>query len=366
MIKKVLSENIHPFKALGFGLLLLSLSALSNHSQSESLPTVAVETVIASPVTPILTLTGNVHSRASLPITAGLDAQLNWVAEPGTRVSSGDAVVRFDAEPLSLLQAEQKALIARDRVQLSYLNRELKRMQKLHQRKNVSEDELEEVQSRRDIAQQDIAVAKTRLAIIEERLSRTQVNAPFEGVVVKRDHREGEDVSRGDVILQLQQVDPLEVRLFVPVKHLASLSAGQPITVFRQTLNRENSSAIIRSIVPSADVRSQTVEVRIDLSQNNDRPWIPGELLNAELELKPERGQIAVPRDAILIRSDGTYVVAIDKDRVAHRIKVQLGKAQGQWINIRTQDQTLNAGEQVAIRGAERLRQGQSVNIHNG
>ncbi len=348
---------------LGFAFINLNLLVIQGHA--ESLPTVAVETVIASPVTPILTLTGNVHSRASLPITAGLDAQLSWVAEPGTRINSGEPMIRFDVEPLTLLQAEQKALIDRDKVQLSYLNRELKRMQKLHQGKNVSEDELEEVQSRRDIAQQDIAVAKTRLAIIEERLSRTQVNAPFDGVVVKREHREGEDVSRGDVLLQLQQVDPLEVRLFVPVKHLASLSVGQSISVFRQLVNVEKSSALIRSIVPSADVRSQTVEVRIDLAQNDFRPWIPGELLNAEIELKPERGQIAVPRDAILIRSDGTYVVAIDKDHVAHRIKVRLGKAQGEWINIRTDNQQLKAGEQVAIRGAERLRQGQAVNINN-
>lgn len=353
-------------QAITLGIASTALLTTAEDSHAESLPTVSVKDVIASPVTPILSLTGNVHSRSSLPITAGLDAQLNWVAEPGARVSLGETMVRFNAEPLTLLQAEQKALIERDQVQLSYLNRELKRMLKLHQRKNVSEDELEEVQSRRDVAQQDIAVAKTRLAIIEERLSRTRVNAPFDGVIIKREHREGEDVSRGDVLLQLQQIDPLEVRLFVPVKYLASLKTGQSISVSRQSSRGQKSSAVIRSIVPSADARSQTVEVRIDLAQNTDYPWVPGELLNAALELKPERGQIAVPRDAILIRSDGTYVIVIDKQRIAHRVKVQLGKAQGDWINIHTDSPLLQAGENVAIRGAERLRQGQSVNITNG
>ncbi len=366
MRKNTFHPNAPIRRVVTLGAILVSIAAFSTTNRADSLPTVAVENVIASPVTPILALTGNVHSRASLPITAGLDAQLTWVAEPGTRVNQGDSVIRFDAEPLTLLQAEQKALIERERVQLSYLNRELKRMQKLHQRKNVSEDELEEVQSRRDIAQQDIAVAKTRLAIIEERLSRTQVDAPFDGVVIKREHREGEDVSRGDVIVQLQQVDPLEVRLFVPVKHLSSLSVGQSISVFRQTQSGETSTAIIRSIVPSADARSQTVEIRIDLAQHRYRPWIPGELLHAQLELRPDSGQVAVPRDAILIRSDGTYVVAIDENRIAHRVKVQLGKAQGDWINIHTKNQLITAGERVAIRGAERLRQGQIVNIHNG
>ena len=349
------------FRSLISALLIVANGA----AHSQQLPMVAVETVIASPVTPILSLTGNVHSRSLLPITAGLDAQLSWVAEPGTRVEPGEDLVRFDAEPLQLLQSEQQALIARDQVQLSYLNRELKRVQQLHKRKNASQDELEDVQSRRDLAQQDIAVAKTRLAIIEERLSRAQVTAPFNGVVVERLHREGEDVSRGDVLLQLQQLDPLELRLYVPVKHLRSLEAGQNVEVRREHSPQPPMAAPIRSVIPSADSRSQTVEVRIDLPRNPVRDWVPGELLTASVRLLAGEDQIAVPRDAILIRSDGTYVVAIDGEHTAHRIKVQLGKAQGQWINVQSNSKLLRAGQNVAVRGAERLRQGQQVSISN-
>ncbi len=343
--------------------LCCSLLAVSTDSDAQELPSVAVEQVIASPVTPILSLTGNVHSRALLSVTAGLDAQLSWVAEAGTRVEQGDQVVMFDAEPLRLQQEEQKALIARDQVQLSYLNRELKRMEKLHQRKNVSQDQLEEVQSRRDLAQQDIAVAKTRLAIIEERLSRTRLLSPFTGVVVAREHREGEDVSRGDVLMQLLQLDPLELRLFVPVKHLPSLLVGQTVSVFREHAQAEKTEAKIRSIIPNADSRSQTIEIRIDLAQHQGRPWVPGELLRTEIKLKTPKDQVAVPRDAILIRSDGTYVVTVNQENSAQRVKVRVGQAQGQWINVRVERGQLKAGNRVAIRGAERLTQGQKVRI---
>ncbi len=340
-----------------------SLLTIAATTEAQQLPSVAVEQVVASPVIPILSLTGNVHSRALLSVTAGLDAQLSWVAEAGTRIEPGDEVVMFDAEPLTLQQEEQKALIARDQVQLSYLNRELKRMQKLHQRKNVSQDQLEEVQSRRDLAQQDIAVAKTRLAIIEERLSRTRLLSPFNGVVVVREHREGEDVSRGDVLMQLLQLDPLELRLFVPVKHLPSLMVGQTVSVFREHATAEKIDAKIRSIIPNADSRSQTIEVRIDLAQHQNQPWIPGELLRTEMQLKTPAGQVAVPRDAILIRSDGTYVVTINQDNSAQRVKVRVGQAQGQWINVSVERGQLEAGNRVAIRGAERLTQGQKVRI---
>jgi RND family efflux transporter MFP subunit len=238
-------------------------------------------------------------------------------------------------------------------------------MQSLHKRKNVSEDELEEVQSRRDIAQQELAVARARLAIIEERLGRTRVTSPFNGIVVERNHREGEDVSRGDELLKLQQADQLELRLFVPVKHLASLAPGQQVAVFRQKARGNKVAANIRSIVPSADSRSQTVEVRIDLKQDGGLNWIPGELLRAEIGLPAETGQLAVPRDAILIRSSGTFVVVIDDQKMAHRIAVQLGRAKDQWINIRSDSEYLKAGNHVAVRGAERLNQGQQVTIGN-
>ena len=337
---------------------LLAAAVLTTAARAAELPAVAVTEVIPSSLTAAITVTGSVHSRNSVQINAGIDAQLQQVAEPGTRVAAGDELVRFNAEPLRLQQVEQEALIARQQVQLDYLGRELKRMLALKKRSTVSDDELEQVQSRRDLARSDLAVARARLDIINERLARSVIKAPFAGTLVQRLRRGGEEVNRGELLAQLQDTLNLELRVPVPIKYFSRVAVGDWL-MLEKTLEQPIQGRV-RTVIPSVDSRSQTFEIRIDLPLDKGVTWTPGQLLSTEIPLKSDASALAVPRDALLLRRDGTYVVRIGADDKAERIEVTLGSARGQWIEV---SGALNAGDRVAISGAERLREGQQVSV---
>jgi multidrug efflux pump subunit AcrA (membrane-fusion protein) len=56
-------------------------------------------------------LNATLYSRSHIPITAGVNGRLDYVAEPGDLVVKGDVLVKMDLLPLQLLQAEQQAQI---------------------------------------------------------------------------------------------------------------------------------------------------------------------------------------------------------------------------------------------------------------
>ena len=70
--------------------------------------------------------------------------------------------------------------------------------------------------------------------------------------------------------------------------------------------------------------------------------------------------ELAVPRDALVLRQNGSFVFRISADNKAEQIKVEIGDSAGELVAVRG---ALAAGDRVAIRGAENLSEGSDVRI---
>jgi multidrug efflux pump subunit AcrA (membrane-fusion protein) len=87
--------------------------------------------------------------------------------------------------------------------------------------------------------------------------------------------------------------------------------------------------------------------------------FVSGQFVEVALPLKSSSNVLYVPRDAVVLRSEGSYVFRIGSDNVATRVSVILGEGQGSLVSVLGK---LQAGDKVAIRGIERLEDGQLVN----
>lgn len=323
---------------------------------------VAVAKVRASETTPSADIMGTVYSRNQVQLTAGVTGKLEWVAEPGTYLKKGDLVAQIELLPLQLRQAEQSAQLKRAKINQQYLERELKRQRELRQKNSASQYQLEQTESQFQLAQSDIEIAELQLKQINDQLSRATIRSPFEGVVTERLRRAGFDVSRSDVLVQLLDTRSLQVRLFVPIKYLAFTKPGSKVSLSSKSDLGEKVSvdALATTIIPAADPRSQTFEMRINVPLEGQDYWAAGQLIKVSIPVETQRSALTVHRDALILRRDGTYVVKIDAENKAHRLKVKVGKGQGDWVII---EGDIQLGDQVATRGAERLREGQSVQV---
>lgn len=331
-----------------------SLPALAQQPQA---PVVQIGYVAEADIAPTVAVPGTIYSRNDVLVTAGVAGQLVMVAEPGTTLRAGDPAARIDTTPLLLQRAEQEVLLERAEINIRQLNSQLGRQRELQGSNLVSEFELEQTEANRDLAESDAKITRVRLRQIDDQIRRADVRAPFTGVVINRLHRAGEDVARGDVLAQITDVRNMEVRAFVPLKHLPRTVVGDTIDVFATDTRF---AGTIRALVPTGDVRSQTFEARIDLPQLASDHWAVGQLVSVGVPIRNGGHSLAIPRDALVLRQNGSFVFRISDANKAERVEVEIGDSSGELIAVKG---ALSAGDRVAVRGAENLRDGSDVRI---
>lgn len=344
-------------------LLLASGSSAFVQAQDAPAPLVKVEQVRVQTLQRELPLSGRIYSRHDARLGLTLSGELQWVLEPGTAVETGQVIAILDQQPILLRKAELEHMAERERVNSAYLEKELKRLHKLKKDNNASERMVDEGTSQRDVSIQDMRSLQARIEQLDDELRRSQLVAPYAGVIAERLKRGGEYARPGDVIARLVDLETLELRFQVPVVYLPRISDGQQIRFSAQSgqlLGGQESSyqATVRTIIPAADMNSQTFEVRADLAPAAKDAVITGQLVNVKLQLDDTRTTMQVPRDAIVLRAEGKYVFRISEQDTAQKIMVSIGEGAADWVSVNGE---LSEGDWVAVRGIERLKDGQAV-----
>lgn len=335
-----------------FGLALLALVPAAWAQPSAA--AVQVTAAQMRQLAPVVTAAGQVQSRDAAALSSALAGTLAWVAEPGSWLEAGAEVARLDADELMLQKAEQAARLQRMEVTLEQAERELKRLQ--GSGSAVSQFQLDQARATRDLARSDLRIARVSLQQTEERLSRTHLRAPFAGVVSERLKRAGEEVARGEQVARLVDPEQMEIRLYVPLRHVRAVKPGSVVTASGE---RGAFEASVHSVIPAGDGRSQSFEVRVLAPAGVD--WLaPGQTLRVSIPLGLPAQRLAVPRDALIIRTDGVFVMRVNGEQKAERVGVSLGVADGDWIAVEGE---LQEGDPVIIRGGESLRGGEAVKV---
>ena len=337
--------------------LLLFFAVSDGHAQDENDATpITVTEVLASNVAPTVPAAGTVFSRNETQITAGMAGRLEWLAEPGDFVEAGTAVAKFDCEMLGLQRERQVAQAEREKINFDRLAKEVGRLQSVSDASAIAEIQLDRTVADRDLAGSDLRIAHINIRETDSQLSRCSIRAPFSGVVTQRLRNAGEDVERSTVLAAMTDTENLEVRAAVPIRYLPRMSTGEIAEVRLNDLRLE---ARIRKVIPAANSQSQTFEVRLDLPANAPRLVAAGQLVSVSLSLSSNLA-LTVPRDSVVLREDGAFVMRINDEAKAERVAVEVSEASGDQIAVRGE---LQSGDRVAVRGAEALDDGDLVAV---
>lgn len=324
------------------------------HAQQERPSPVQVAPAQVRQLAPAVRATGIVRSRASADLAAAVAGRLEFVAEPGAAVKAGAVVARLDSRETLLARTEQQARVKRAQLNLVALDREVARLRAAGTA--VSRVNVDQAQANRDLAEADLQVARAELAQTQDQLVRSTLTAPFDGVVSERVRRIGEEVARGEVIARIVNPDELEIRLFVPLRHVRAIKPGHVVEVSSE---RKEFTATVSAIVPAGDPRTQSFEVLVQ-APAVDGLLAAGNTVQVRLPLGEPQRRLSVPRDALIIRAEGLYIVKVDSEQRAERVAVKAGVADGDWIAV---DGPVRAGDRIVIRGGETLRGKEKLDI---
>ena len=320
---------------------------------------VAVASVVRDAVAPTTWVTGSIESRDDARVASELAGRVLWVADVGARVARGGVLARLDEAPLRLEAAQREAALARLDAQLALAQRQVERLSSLGRRSSIAETQLDQARSERDVLAASRAEAAAVLAESRRRVDAAVVRAPFDGIVVERAVRSGEFVQVGAAVARFVDTANLEVRAAAPLALVDRLAPGLPVTVRAQ--GREL-PATLRALVPVGDSASRQVELRVALGEGG---WTAGGAVEVLLPLADAREALLVPRDALVLRGGEAFVYRVGEDQRAQRLPVRPGAARGAEVVVET-EADLAPGDPLVVRGAERLSDGQVVNVVAG
>jgi len=210
-------------------------------------------------------------------------------------------------------------------------------------------------------AEASIAVKKARVSLFKDQLKKTVVDAPFDGVIVKKSVEKGEWVAVGQKVFRLIQTDPVRATLPVPESVVSQVQTGAEVAVEMDAFPHQQFVARVSKIIPEAASGSRTFPVRLLL--NNKKGLLKaGMTVRGLIPYGPKREALMAPQDAITVQQGQKHVFVVNAKDVARRVTVRTGLLRKGNIEVIGD---LSPGDRVVTRGGERLRPGARVKVLN-
>jgi RND family efflux transporter MFP subunit len=269
-------------------------------------------------------ITGSVQPERRADLRAEVSAVvLAVIKENGDPVKRGDLLVRLDDTSIrdaltSATASERSAVLAYEQAE-----RQNQRMATLRETGIVSAQQLEDAENRRNTAQSDREAARSRVVTARQQLERTEVRAPFDGIVSDRKVSAGDTAQIGKELLKV--IDPQSLRFegLVSADSIGEVKVGQPV-MFRVHgfADREFLGTIAR-VNPAANATTRQVEVLVTFDNRKDQPNVAG--LYAEGRIETRRtAALLIPPSALVREGDHAFAWRV-KDRAIQKVALNLG-----------------------------------------
>ena len=333
------------------GALAMFVTQASAQAANEAAP-VSVMTARIVKMAPKVALPGTVVARNDSHLASEVEGRVAWVAEVGDVVKKGDVIAKLDNHMLSMQLASDTANANRLSASLRYDSAQALRMKNLMDANAISKSTSDQASSQRDVTAAELAQARAQLDRTRYQVAHSEIRAPFPGRVVSRLIQPGEYATAGKEIVRFVDTGNIEIKTQTPIENAHFLREGMPVTV---EVEHKNVIAHVRAVVPVGDEASRTIEVRLTLKPGDA---MVGDAAKVFVPSAQARDVLAVPRDALVLREDNTYVFKVGPKNVAQRIVIETGSEDGSLVEVRG---PIKPGERVIVRGAERLETGQKV-----
>src|SRR5262249_28336111 len=144
----------------------------------------------------------------------------------------------------------------------------------------------------------DLNVQKANIDLYKAQIEKTEIRAPFDGVVGLRYVSNGAYVNAATRIATLQRLEKLKVDFAVPEKYSGRLKVGRNIEL-SVARGLKRSSGRIYAIGPPSDTGTRTSLLRA-VCDNADGSLLPGAFANVNLALEQIPDALLVPAEAVI------------------------------------------------------------------
>ena len=266
--------------------------------------------------------------------------------EEGDRVNKGQELFLMDRTQLYQLK-----------LQLSSLEKDLTRLDTLLRTGSAKQQAYDQMKTQYD-------VLKTNVEFME---NNTLLRAPFSGVITGKYFENGEmysgtptTQSGRSAIVTLMQVNPLKINVAVSEQYYPLVKLGMKANIAADVYANELFTGRVFRISPTINSVSRSFLAELELPNRNNL-LKPGMFVRVSMNLG-EVETFVVPANTVLIQ-EGTNIryVFVEKDNIAERIEVNLGKRFDDQLEIISDN--LKEGDLLVTEGQARLINGDKIEI---
>src|SRR3990167_8934066 len=246
-------------------------------------------------------------------------------------VKTGDVLVKLDQTAyrdklLSAQEAERSAAVT-----LEQSNRQLKRMQSLSKQSLVTQEGLEAAENKANQAQSDLASARARLVEARQQMEKTDVKAPFSGVVATRKVSAGDTAQIGKGLMVL--IDPASIRFegYVAADRVGQVKVGNKVTFKVNGYTGQFFTGTVERINPLANESTRQVQLLVTMDLK-EQSLVAGLCAEGHVEVQNSNA-LMVPESALVREGDKSFVWQFT-DNELKKTEVELGSKDERWGTV--------------------------------
>lgn len=289
---------------------------------------------------------GTLYSNESIEIKPEINGKVTGIFfKEGGYVQKGALLVK-------LYDTDIKAQLQKLEYQKALAQKTLERQLELLKINGISQQEA-------DISANQVNIFNADIELTRAQLQRTEIRAPFSGIVGIRNISVGAIITPATVIATLQQNNPLKIDFSVPEKYRTMLGKNDQIE-FTVAGDDKKYKGEVYVIDPQIDLATRTVKIRA-LVNNAAHTLAPGTFANVKLILRNTPNALMIPSQAIVPGARDKKVIISDSGR-AKFVVVQTGIRTEKDIQILS---GISAGDTILISGMLQAKPGMPVRFTN-
>jgi membrane fusion protein, multidrug efflux system len=270
-------------------------------------------------------ITGSIEPERRADLRAEVSAVvLAVLKENGDPVKKGDLLVRLDQTSIrDSLNSAQASMTAASQA-YEQAERQFQRMKTLRETNVVSAQQLEDVEIRRNTAQSEREAARSRAVTARQQLERTEVRAPFDGIVSDRKVSAGDTAAVGKELLKV--IDPSSLRFegFVSADSVGEVQADQHVWFRIHGYSDREFTGIVTRVNPAANTTTRQVEVLVKFDDAQKLPNVAGLYAEGRVETRTA-ATLALPAASLVREGDKAYAWKITGGKL-NKVALALGE----------------------------------------
>ncbi|MEQ9440508.1 MAG: efflux RND transporter periplasmic adaptor subunit [Cyclobacteriaceae bacterium] len=320
-----------------------SSSAIAQPATSKIIP---VNAIVLEPkrLSDKIQVTGAILANEALEIRSEISGKITGIHfQEGQWMKRGSLLLTINDEELRA-QLEKLRFTRKLREDMEY------RQRLLLEKEAISQEEYDQALTELNTSSADIKV-------LEAQIAKSQIHAPFDGVIGLRYVSEGSYITPQTAIASFSNIDPAKVEFSIPGKYSNDVKI-EDIIEFRTEASSDIHEGKIYAIDPMIDPTTRTLKMRA-ISPNPERQLLPGQFARIDLILGRQDEALLVPTEAVIPELDG-HKVFVAKQGVVEERKVQVGIRTNKEVEIA---QGLSQKDTVVTSGILQIKSGSQVDV---